>query len=183
VKPLMLGCVFSLTTMAYLGNRAQAQSATSADSEFTKLADRYFDEYYFPCNPTAGTNAGFHQYDSQLEDYSRSGINRQVAILKKFEQQVDRLDPAKLSLLQSTDRQLVLNDIRSRLLTREAIRPWEKNPDYYSSGITQSVFTIMERKFCPSRSASEIPHRERETDSPGFRHCAAESEESTLDLC
>jgi uncharacterized protein (DUF885 family) len=136
--------------MAYLVDLARAQSPATAGSEFVNLADQYFDQYYFPFNPTSGTNVGFHQYDSQLEDYSRSGINRQIALLKKFEQQVDRIDPAKLSLQESTDRQLVLDDIRSRLLTLEEIRPWEKNPDYYSSGITVSVFTIMERKFAPA---------------------------------
>jgi len=150
VKLLILGCLSIFTSMAYLVDLARAQSPATAGSEFVNLADQYFDQYYFPFNPTSGTNVGFHQYDSQLEDYSRSGINRQIALLKKFEQQVDRIDPAKLSLQESTDRQLVLDDVRSRLLTLEEIRPWEKNPDYYSSGITVSVFTIMERKFAPA---------------------------------
>ena len=47
------------------------------------------------------------------------------------------------------DRDLLLNSIHSTLLTLETIRPWEKNPDIYSSGITNSAFTIMERKFAP----------------------------------
>lgn len=150
MKLLMVGCLSIITSMAYLADQVRAQSAASGDSEFAKLADRYFDECYFPFNPTLGTNIGFHQYDSQLENYSRSGIDRQVAMLKDFEQQVNRIAPARLSLQQNTDRQLVLGDIRSRLLTLEAIRPWEKNPDYYSSGITYSIFTIMERKFAPA---------------------------------
>jgi uncharacterized protein (DUF885 family) len=149
VRLLIFACSI-LTSIACLADHARAQSPANGDSEFLKLADRYFDQYYFPFNPTSGTNAGFHQYDSQLEDYSRSGMNRQVALLKDFELQIDRIDPARLSPQQSTDRQLVLGDIRSRLLTLEEIRPWEKNPDYYSSGITVSVFTIMERKFAPA---------------------------------
>lgn len=149
MKLLMLGCAVIFTAMAYLESQARPQSPASADSEFTKLADRYFDEYYFPFNPTQGTLTGFHQYDSQLEDYSRSGVDRQITALQNFERQVGSIDPAKLSLEQSTDRQLVLGDIRSRLLTLENIRPWEKNPDYYSSGVTQSIFAIMERKFAP----------------------------------
>src|SRR5579862_6530929 len=27
------------------------------------LTDRYFDEYYFPFNPTSATSAGIHRYD------------------------------------------------------------------------------------------------------------------------
>ena len=29
------------------------------------------------------------------------------------------------------------------------IRPWEKNPDIYSSGVSNAVFVIMSRKFAP----------------------------------
>ncbi len=29
------------------------------------------------------------------------------------------------------------------------LRSWQKNPDFYSSGITQSVFTLIEREFAP----------------------------------
>jgi uncharacterized protein (DUF885 family) len=150
MKCFMLGCVVILTAMAYLGGQAGAQSPAGDDSEFAKLADRYFDQYYFPFNPSLGTFDGFHQYDSQLEDYSRPAVNRQVVMLRDFQQKVERIDPSKLSLDQSIDRQLVLGDIRSRLLTLDKIRPWEKNPDYYSSGITQSIFNIMERKFAPA---------------------------------
>ncbi|MGH8121994.1 MAG: DUF885 domain-containing protein, partial [Rudaea sp.] len=48
------------------------------------------------------------------------------------------------------DRDLVLNYIHSNLLTLQTIRPWEKNPDTYSSGIANSAFSIMERKFAPA---------------------------------
>ena len=55
---------------------AAVWAAPSRDAEFRALADRYFDEVYFPFNPTAGTSAGFHRYDGQLEDYSRAGVDR-----------------------------------------------------------------------------------------------------------
>jgi uncharacterized protein (DUF885 family) len=148
MRRILVGCLVLFTALVYVRSQAHAQSA-SADSQFVKLADRYFDEYYFAFNPSAGTSAGFHQYDNRLEDYSRSSIERQVTMLKSFEQQVAQTDPAKLSPDQSIDRQLVLGDIRSRLLTFENIRPWEKNPDFYSSGITQSIFSIMARSFAP----------------------------------
>jgi hypothetical protein len=43
----------------------------------------------------------------------------------------------------------VLNDIKARLLSLENIRSWEKNPDIYSSGVTNSIFVIMARTFAP----------------------------------
>src|ERR1700722_12101805 len=148
LKLMVAGFVVLFGAAVYL--RSQPQQQSPADAQFAKLADRYFDEYYFRFNPSTGTSDGFHQYDTQLEDYSRPGIERQVTVLKSFEQQVAQTDAAKLSPGQGTDLQLVLGDIRSRLLTLENIRPWEKNPDFYSSGITQSIFAIMERSFAPA---------------------------------
>ena len=37
---------------------------------FQFLSGQYFEQVYFKYSPTAGTSAGLHQYDSQLEDYS-----------------------------------------------------------------------------------------------------------------
>jgi uncharacterized protein (DUF885 family) len=117
----------------------------------TTLYDHYFDEYYFKFNPTQGTAAGFHQYDNQLEDYSHVGIDKQIAVLKKFRDEFSQGytqvggDPYAAMI----DRTLVLNDINARLLTLENIRPWKKNPDQYSSGVTNSIFVIMARTFAP----------------------------------
>lgn len=106
------------------------------------LYDKFFDEYYFPFNPTGATSAGIHKYDDKLEDYSRAGIARRTAELKKFESEFARLP-------ETPDRDLVLNSIRAALLELETVRGWEKNPDNYSSGITNSAFVIMSRTFAP----------------------------------
>lgn len=113
-------------------------AAASAQS----LADRYFDEYVFPYNPTSATSAGIHKYDDHLEDYSAAGVKKRVAILKKF-----GADFAKLPA--GPDRDLVLSSIRANLLELETVRMWAKNPDLYSSGLSNSAFVIMSRTFAP----------------------------------
>jgi uncharacterized protein (DUF885 family) len=60
---------------------------------------------------------------------------------------VEAIDPSALDASIAADREILLNNIRSQLLTLEIIRPWEKNPDIYSSGITNSAFVIMERPY------------------------------------
>ena len=106
------------------------------------LYDRFFDEYYFPFSPTTATSSGIHKYDDKLEDYSKAGIAKRVAALKKFETEFARLP-------ESPDRDLVLSSIRAGLLELETVRGWERNPDNYSSGITNSAFVIMSRTFAP----------------------------------
>ena len=104
------------------------------------LYNRFFDEYYFPFNPTAATSAGIHTYDGQLEDYSKNGVAKRTAELNKWQAEFEKQPP-------SDDRDLVLGYIRAGLLELESIKQWEKNPDIYSSGVTNSAYVIMSRKF------------------------------------
>jgi hypothetical protein len=120
---------------------------TSAALSAQSLTDRFFDEYYFPYNPTGATSAGIHKFDDKLEDYSRKGVDARIAILKKFEAEFAKQSPGTPA--DAADRDLVLNSIRATLLDLEVIRNWEKNPDNYSSGISSSAFTIMSRTFAP----------------------------------
>ncbi len=121
----------------------------SRDAEFGKLADRYFNEAVFRYDPVQATSAGFHQYDAQLPSFSKAEIQSQVAALKKFEGEVEAFGARGLSSTVAADRELVLSQIRGTLLELEQIRPWQKNPDTYSSGISVAVFTIMSRNYAP----------------------------------
>ena len=121
--------------------------ATEKQAAWDRLADEYFDQVYFRFGPSNGTSDGFHQYDAQLEDYSRAGIDAEVAALHAFEKRVAAVDPQSLDETRAADRGLVLTNIQGTLLAQETIRPWEKNPDSYSSGISGSVYVIMIRQF------------------------------------
>ena len=129
---------------------AQHLSADGGVQTFNFLADQYFSDVYFHFSPTNGTANGLHQYDTQLEDYSAANIQRQIAALHTYEKKVEAIDPSALDASVAGDRAILLNSIRSTLLSLEVIRPWEKNPDNYSSGITASAFVIMERPYAPA---------------------------------
>ena len=117
--------------------------------KFAAESDAYFDEFYFPSQPTQGTLAGYHQYDAKLEDPSRKSIDAQIAALHDFEKRISAIPAASLDLTTRGDRELVLSNIRTTLLTLETVRPWEKNPDNYSGSISNAAFSLMERKFAP----------------------------------
>jgi uncharacterized protein (DUF885 family) len=143
---LCLGVLlFSSTALS-----AQRISADGAIQTFSVLSNQYFSDVYYHFAPTAGTAAGLHQYDTQLEDYSEANIKRQIAALHDFQARISAIDPSALDAPVAADRQILLNSIGSNLLTLEVIRPWQKNPDAYSSGITNSAFVLMERPFAPA---------------------------------
>src|SRR5689334_8549246 len=56
----------------------------AVDSAESAAFDRFVDDYfksYFTFHPSAGTQAGFHEYDNDLEDFSRASIERRIAEL------------------------------------------------------------------------------------------------------
>ena len=162
MKHLLLVVLTFSTTHTLLGQTTGiADSKGSASSEWSKLVDSFFDEY-FKLNPTQGTAAGFHQYDSDLEDYSRSGVNHQIAFAKDYRGRLDNFDSKSLPLEERQDYQLVANNLKSTLLDLEDIRSCEKNPDRYSSGLTSSAFVIMSRKFAtPEKRLRSLIEREK----------------------
>jgi uncharacterized protein (DUF885 family) len=116
---------------------------------FLTASDAYFDKLYFPNQPTLGTLTGYHQYDAQLEDFSRKSIDGEIEALHGFEKRIASISASSLDQTTRADRELVLSNIRATLLTLEVVRPWEKNPDSYSGAISNAAFSLMERKFAP----------------------------------
>ncbi len=127
-----------------------ASESPAAAAALRQLADQYFDQVYFHYDPSSGTEAGLHQYDAQLEDYSRDAVDRETADLQRFEGKFNAVPAAQLDLTSQGDLELLLADIHSKLLSLNTIRLWEKDPDQYSSGISNSAFVLMERTFASS---------------------------------
>jgi uncharacterized protein (DUF885 family) len=133
--------------------------------QFEKVSNDYFDQVYFPYGPTSGTQVGYHQYDTQLEDYSRKNIDAEIAALKSFEKRIEVIHPdaAAADFVSRSDREIVLSNIRSTLLTLETIRPWEKNADNYSGACANGAFVLMERKFAsPDERLRSLIAREKQ---------------------
>jgi uncharacterized protein (DUF885 family) len=141
----------------------QVQPQTGASATLRNLADEYFDQVYFHYAPSNATQAGFHQYDAQLEDYSRAAVDRETADLERFETEFAAVPADQLDLTSQGDLQLLLANIRGTLLDLNTIRLWEKDPDQYSSGISNSAFVLMERSFAsPDDRLRSLVAREKQ---------------------
>jgi uncharacterized protein (DUF885 family) len=158
--------LFALLALLIFAASSLAQRSTPADS-WNGLVDDYVDQAVFMLNPTAATQAGVHKYDAELEDLSRAGIAKQIALLKRFETRTLALDPKNLHAADSADREMLLSALRGSLLSLEVIRGWEKDPDTYSSGAANSIYVIMSRKFA-SRDERLRSVVAREKKFPGY---------------
>lgn len=141
--------------------------AQAADShwqqKFEQLSNQYLDDVYFRYQPSASTQAGLHNRDSQLEDYAQTSMDAERAALHEIEQKIEAVPAAALDPTARGDRALVLGNIRSQLLTLEVIRPWEKNADNYSSTCANAAFVLMERKFAsPDERLRSLIAREKQ---------------------
>ncbi len=131
-----------MNKMKFVALLLASASIMSAQSAFDHLVDQYFNED-FHLNPSFATSSGIHKpYDAQLEDYSRAGIEKQIALDNKYL-------PLFEQMPQSDDRDWMISHLHADLLANQSIRQWEKNPDIYSSGPTGSIFSLISRKFAP----------------------------------
>jgi uncharacterized protein (DUF885 family) len=144
LQALVAGVLLSASAVS-----AQHISADGTAQTFNLFTDQYFEQVYFKFSPTAGTSAGLHQYDTQLEDYSAAEVQREIVALHAWDKKFAAIDPKALDAAPAADYEILRNSIRSSLLQLEVIRGWEKNPDNYSSGVTGSIFSIMERPYAP----------------------------------
>jgi uncharacterized protein (DUF885 family) len=150
--PILIAALAGLSYTHRLSAAPAADSATpgTANTALMQLSDEYLDRWYFPTHPSEATQMGIHDFDTQLEDYSRAAIDAHIAALHDYERRFAALSSATLSEHYAANLQLLLNSVRSQLLTLEQIRPWEKNPDLYSSGLASSAFISMARRYAPS---------------------------------
>jgi uncharacterized protein (DUF885 family) len=102
----------------------------------------FVDEYLAWLHETHPTNAtfdGIHLHDDLLEDFSRSAIDLQVRDLGGFARRLAAIDPARLTDVERLERPALDASIRARLYELEAVRTWEKNPQFYGDLISTSL--------------------------------------------
>lgn len=128
---------------------ASSQPArASHDAAFTEIARDVLDDLYRR-QPTQATYLGIHKYDDRLEDYSHQAVTDAVAVLRQFRERAGAIDPRSLSPENQLDREQLLHAIDSRLLTLEVVRPWARDADTYSSGLTNTAYIMIKRAFAP----------------------------------
>ncbi|HXP17641.1 MAG TPA: DUF885 domain-containing protein [Terriglobales bacterium] len=144
-----LGCA---TLFALLSLQSSAQASSSqpqrAQAAFNKLVDSYFD-FHFRFQPTEATQAGLHQYDTMLEDFSRSAVEREITGLEQFRKKFGAIQKSELSQESAGDLEVLTDSIEAGLLELQTIQRWKKDPDSYPSSLANSVFVIMNRNFAP----------------------------------
>jgi len=124
-------------------------AAGSGDGAFGQLASAILDDHYRR-HPSEATDLGIHKYDDQLEDLSETALKAESAALKEFRSRLAAVDPATLTLDSALDREQLIHSLDARVLAIDTIKMWSKDPDTYSSDVTNAAYVIMKRNYAPA---------------------------------
>jgi uncharacterized protein (DUF885 family) len=126
-----------------------AALAGSGDAAFSTLATFILKDRY-KRHPSTATDLGIHTYDLLMDDASKQTIDDETAELTSFKQELEKIDPAALSPAKQLDREQLLHAMDAGVLANTVVRTFAKDPDFYSSGVTNAAYVIMKRKYAPA---------------------------------
>ena len=149
-RSILAGVVLMTVTMVGCGGGGAppAPAAGSGDAGFMALSKEILDDF-FKRNPTTATDLGVHLYDGTLDDYSAAAIKAEADAARAFKARLEALDPATLTLDRQLDREQLRHAMDSTILQNESVRAWARDPDLYSSGITNTAYVMIKRSFAP----------------------------------
>jgi uncharacterized protein (DUF885 family) len=113
------------------------------------LAREILDDHYMR-HPSHATDLGIHRYDDQLEDLSQAAIKGESDALKAFRSKLASIDPTTLTLASALDREQLVDVVDKGVLDLDTIKMWAKDPDAYSSAVTNAAYVIMKRGYAPA---------------------------------
>ena len=144
-----IALVAALTAGCQITQPAPQSIAGSGDAAFTTLASAILQAHY-KRHPSGATDLGVHTYDSVMDDASQASIADEATELGAFRAKLAALDPATLTLDKQLDCVQLSRAMDAGILADTVIRSWAKDPDFYSSGITNAADVIMKRNYAPA---------------------------------
>lgn len=140
---------FILSFVLFSCNKKQENndsSSGSGDEAFLKLSDQYITDS-FEFDPQTGFYLGLHEYDGKLGHFSKADIDKQVASLKKFDQEFSAIDSTTLSKRNYYDWKIIKSNVKYELYALEDLKVYTKNPMTYAGAIDVNIY--IQRNFAP----------------------------------
>ena len=128
--------------IVFLSTNLVISQQNEEDAKFQKFLSSYFDAMW-KFYPTAGTMAGYHNYDNELEDLSSKNIEKHHEGLDKFNQElVTKIDREKLSPELKIDHQMMVDLLDRELCKHEGLLTWAYDPLFYNEIFLTPIFNL-----------------------------------------
>jgi hypothetical protein len=135
---IALACTFPLLTC----NR-QPQTTASPSADWNRYVEQFIEDW-FRSHPDTAVNAGRHEYDGKLPDWSADGIRKEIARLKQERERARGFREDALDQRQRLERDYLISVIDGELFWTENAEWPFKNPAYYSGSIGPSIYATRE---------------------------------------
>jgi uncharacterized protein (DUF885 family) len=95
--------------------------------------------YLHETHPTHATLDGVHTHDDLLEDVSRHAIDSEARALAGYLRRLDEIDREGLTDIEKLEHRMLTSHLQARMFELEAVRTWERNPQFYSDLLASSL--------------------------------------------
>ncbi len=110
--------------------------------------DRRYTFWSLAQNPTSATDAGIHDYDTKLADYSPATQSAQMAQLRRYRSELLALQPASgASAHERVDYLLIRSNLEGDWWDRSVLRGLQRNPSIYEGECSNGIFSIVKRRY------------------------------------
>ena len=165
-------CIAAVALVA--GSAKQQPVASPAPVEsaaWSKFANDYV-EATFKAQPFFGVYAGRHEFDGQMPDLSRAGIDAEVTRLRAARTAALAIDATGMSDAQKFERDYLVAVIDNKLFWYTKAESPFRNPAWYVDQLDPDIYLS---RLCPARPADAGLHRIREGNSVHSRQRARKS--------
>src|SRR5436190_10910305 len=95
--------------------------------------------YLHETHPTHATLDGVHTHDDLLEDVGRHAIENEVRALAGYLRRLDEITRDALTPIEKLEHRMLTAHLQGRMFELEAVRTWERNPQFYSDLLASSL--------------------------------------------
>src|SRR5690242_130072 len=113
--------------------------AATARAAWTDFASSFI-ESYFKSHPFFAAQAGRHEFDGQMADWSAEGFKAEIERLKGLREKAAAIDPEPLEQAQRFEREYLLSVMDSELFWLDQARAPFKNPAWYINNLDPELY-------------------------------------------
>ncbi len=146
VSTILLGGCNSLTT-----------SDQNQDSSWDSFQEEFI-EGLFDVDPSSAVDAGRHDFDGRLPDWSAEGLARAAAFLKGSRERAQAFETNRLNEQQQFERDYLVAVADERLFWLETSQAAYRNPTFYADALDPNVYVTREYAPLPQRLRSYIAY-------------------------
>jgi hypothetical protein len=137
------GCSHQPTSPSVPPPPDPAATARAAWDEFAAS----FIESYLRSHPFFAVQAGRHEFDGQMADWSATGFHKEIERLKQLRTRAEGLDAQRLEPAQRFERERLLSVIDSDLYWLDEAKAPFRNPAWYINNLDPEVY--LSREYAP----------------------------------